>query len=563
MYRAFSAVFTDDGEFRGSVGANRDRMLEMSNLARKNGWGEISPRAFAGYDATTSYDAGAVSCLNQMLSLFSKIRGGHTPESEVRAYATFLEREKEIASTDLPLEAIVPGTCKTLASILYYASMKVRRVLSRVDPRQIRPAHGSGVSACGTKIRDRYRTPRFVESIDRVWAYTDYYFLDMEHVCSCLEEVYSMEDYVPVAKTILVPKDAKGPRLISCEPKETMWIQQGLMTALYTAIESHPMTRRSVNFTDQRHNQAAALRASKDKRHATLDLSEASDRLRLDVVEMLFPPNWRQALLACRSGSTMFPDGTVVPLAKHAPMGSAVCFPVMALSIWAVLAATLPQNCKILVYGDDIIVPTKYAELACEVLERIGLKVNVTKSYVAGPFRESCGIEAISGLDITPVRLRAIPADNSDSRARTIAFANNMFAKHGKELSWLTKLIHEWYDDVPERSHNPHTGEVIAIERLDGALLHSVSSVTITNKTLCGVLNVWDADNSHLRCRWNSKLQRKEYRYLHVEPLEIKYSTDDWCHLFRALVNPRARKAFGVDALSKRVRYKYRWASLV
>jgi hypothetical protein len=58
------------------------------------------------------------------------------------------------------------------------------------------------------------------------------------------------------------------------------------------------------------------------------------------------------------------------------------------------------------VYGDDIIVPTEMATSTMVTLETFGLRVNHSKSYCTGFFRESCGGDYYKGVDITPVYCR-------------------------------------------------------------------------------------------------------------------------------------------------------------
>jgi hypothetical protein len=59
------------------------------------------------------------------------------------------------------------------------------------------------------------------------------------------------------------------------------------------------------------------------------------------------------------------------------------------------------------VYGDDIIVGSDYAEHLSWVLGYVGFSVNPSKSFIDGPFRESCGGHYLVGVDVTPFYLRA------------------------------------------------------------------------------------------------------------------------------------------------------------
>jgi hypothetical protein len=70
---------------------------------------------------------------------------------------------------------------------------------------------------------------------------------------------------VPQARVCLVPKDSRGPRIISCEPAELMFIQQGIMRKLYSHLETHHLTAGQINFTDQSINRNLALLASNAK----------------------------------------------------------------------------------------------------------------------------------------------------------------------------------------------------------------------------------------------------------------------------------------------------------
>jgi hypothetical protein len=176
-------------------------------------------------------------------------------------------------------------------------------------------------------------------------------------------------------------------------------------------MEAHSLTSGLVNFTDQGINRYQAYRGSITRESSTLDLKDASDRVSLALVENLFPNNWVEALKACRSAMTELPNGDIVTLSKHAPMGSALCFPVMALCIWAILTATanmaqtahavkvsgrLSESRKrfnwaepVYVYGDDIICPTPFAEFGVLVLEVSALRSILTSHSYAASFERA------------------------------------------------------------------------------------------------------------------------------------------------------------------------------
>lgn len=55
------------------------------------------------------------------------------------------------------------------------------------------------------------------------------------------------------------------------------------------------------------------------------------------------------------------------------------------------------------VFGDDCVFPVAYAPQVFATLEWLGYRVNNTKSFVSGPFRESCGLDLVSGVNVRPL----------------------------------------------------------------------------------------------------------------------------------------------------------------
>jgi hypothetical protein len=308
-------------------------------------------------------------------------------------------------------------------------------------------------------------------------------------------------------------------------------------------------------------------------RLATLDLKDASDRLRLDVVQRLFPRNWADALTACRSGRTELPDGRLVTLSKHAPMGSAVCFPVMALTIWALLTAIAPRHARkdILVYGDDIVVPSFMAADATRVLEAVGLRININKSFSKGPFRESCGEEFVYGCRVTPVRLRMNLDDDTESLMSAMAFNNNMLESPTlSDNGWFLELLKDWYGPyrvpIALQPARKQVSWLDYVQRLNiGGVFRGVtlSGVAFTDDPQRVFLP--DGRRTRLHGR-NAKADKPAYgtrQYSLVVPVPsfVKYETGDWCHVLRSLTE-KSNRELGLDAIHNRIRFKRRWVSV-
>lgn len=213
-----------------------------------------------------------------------------------------------------------------------------------------------------------------------------------------------------VAKLTAVPKDSRGPRLICVHPKEAVWIEQGQRHILERAIERHPLTANRINFEDQRVNGRLALSSSLDQEYVTIDLKEASDRISEKLVHYLF--GYVGRVLCCsRASHVKLLDGRLLKLHMFAPMGNALTFPVESLVFWSLVRAGIlgrhGVSCdNVYVFGDDIIVPTKFYDGAIMGLIQAGLIPNESKTFRKGFFRESCGVDAYRGKDVTPYRMK-------------------------------------------------------------------------------------------------------------------------------------------------------------
>lgn len=258
----------------------------------------------------------------------------------------------------------------------------------------------------------------------------------------------------PIAKMLLVPKDSRGPRVISCEPVEHMYAQQSLKDYMVHAIENHPLTKGRVNFTDQTVNRELVSRHSVDKAYSTLDLKDASDMVPYGIVKDIFPREMFEYMDACRSEATESPTGgTIRVLNKWAPMGSALCFPVMAIYLYlgiihyvSIATRTPTSQLKpIYVYGDDIVCPTEYAQMAIRAIEILGLKVNEDKSFIDSNFLESCGMDSLFGNEVTPFRLKKLVDNSVKTSGREID--NPDFLVH---IVAIANLAHETYPALAE-----------------------------------------------------------------------------------------------------------------
>jgi hypothetical protein len=204
-----------------------------------------------------------------------------------------------------------------------------------------------------------------------------------------------------------------------------------------------------VRFRDQTHNQGLCLLGSEDGSLTTVDLSAASDRVTCHAVGQFFRlnPNLILALQCTRTrfiGQTINPsvDG-LIALRKFSTMGSACTFPVQSLLFLGICLAVVATQRRwrtgswnprwlsgeVAVFGDDLIIPTDSRELLFEALELLDFKVNLHKSYWNGNFRESCGVDAFRGVNVTPAYWRAPCNGKPESIESTIQVRNNFYRR--------------------------------------------------------------------------------------------------------------------------------------
>jgi hypothetical protein len=207
---------------------------------------------------------------------------------------------------------------------------------------------------------------------------------------------------VDMGSLSFVEKSAKTHRPIVVEPVLNGFWQLGVGDF----IRSRLLTYANLDLRDQQRNRDMAKRGSLDGSLATIDLSSASDTIAFSVVFDLLPEPWVDLLSKLRTGRITY-DGCQIELEKFSSMGNGFTFELETLIFWALASACTKlsggdQN-DVSVYGDDIIVPTQATEGLFAALSYCGFFVNYEKSFVDGPFRESCGADWLDGNDVRPI----------------------------------------------------------------------------------------------------------------------------------------------------------------
>lgn len=293
-----------------------------------------------------------------------------------------------------------------------------------------------------------------------------------------------------------VDKTAKTKRGICIEPGGNIFLQLGIAKHLRTGLrragiildptvsfslprwisgqdKGRPLTavRRQLRETDfagePLHKDLARI-SSFDDNYVTIDLSAASDSVCEVLVQILFPEDWYHLLDCTRSRYTQLPTGEWHKNHKFSSMGNGYTFELETLifsSLAYACGARPGVDC--FVYGDDIIVPKTAARDLIALLRFAGFTPNPKKTFIEGPFRESCGGDYLLGNDVRAYYLKEEPNEPSS----WIAFANGLRRVASKFDLDLTPVWRQIVDNIPSeaRSFGP--------EQLGDLVLHGPESL--------------------------------------------------------------------------------------
>lgn len=433
----------------------------------------------------------AIRSLFQISGLLKKVELECTPARVSAALDRYIDNDAFVQSHRVKVTREMRLAVTTMSDWLF--GDVFTKVSSDVDREELRPIHGPGAVVDKLKGNQKFK-PRLQSWPDQLesvfpkgrYAYNSYtnYFLE-----EAVESGNAVPGAVIPVKVITVPKTLSTPRIIAIESTAMQYAQQGLHDSFFRHVDRSSIGK-IMSWKDQEPNQLLALRGSypmpeilnRKSLHvgfATLDLSDASDLVDSQLVRDVFRdyPLLLEAVMAMRSPQASV-LGKVIDLSKYASMGSALCFPIESI-IFTILAfigirkvypTIRPENLikefsgLVRVYGDDIVVPVRAAQSVVKTLEAYGLRVNNTKSFWTGMYRESCGKEYFAGLDVTIAKVRTeLPSTRKPISGQereivsTVALRNNLYKRGYLEVaSWLDtildKVLHGHYPIVLDSS---------------------------------------------------------------------------------------------------------------
>ncbi len=470
----------------------------------------------------------AIWAIRQICRLVSKLRLPATRKRVKKALARFADVEKEIRTHAENTETFAE-IFKKVSAIVWMDILSGDSIRSSYS--EYHPRHGRGTTAEAINGNDKYHFRHWPLRLEREFPFTEFGVSNILNDCagSALSSVTYLlpRDETPV-KVVPVPKTARTPRIIAMEPVCMQYMQHAIGDWVRPRIQNlGRFTAGHVNFTDQSINNQLARVGSRNGYYATLDLSDASDRVTCKHVELMLRsvPWFKRQVFSCRSTRAILPGGITMPLRKFASMGSDLCFPMESMVFFLTVVSSkihrsgrtvcprevLKASRDVYVYGDDIIVSAHMAPLVVEDLELFGFKVNAAKSFWTGKFRESCGGDYYDGVAVKPVYMRRkLPDHKADVNgiAATVEFANQLYWAG----LWATARMVR-----------------LAVERLLGPL---------PSKLVADQVLGWESfSNARSFQAWDDSLQRPRVRGWVVVPRRRADVLDD---------DPALLKCFGI-----------------
>jgi len=441
------------------------------------------PRLFGGFLAHVFDEHGAVlpindrqiesiSAIRQLSAFCGKVELPCSNARNVKTLEDFVTADEATGEWDDTHDWEFLADFRRIASLLYGDVLS--SLSQKLADGNIVPKHGPGSTADRLRGNAKYDLSYWPERLEHVFPYTEFGRASLNRGLPPEGVTFASEDDELPSRVILVPKTLKAPRIIAAEPTALQYMQQAVAKPLASLLEEDRLIGGMVGFTDQTLNQDMARTGSSSGKLATLDMSEASDRVSVSQALALveYHPWVREAFEATRSTCARLPNGRVMPIRKFAAMGSALCFPVEAMCFLTCVFMGIERQLisqgsgkhlskadirryrgSVRVYGDDIIIPVDSVPFVTETFSLMGWKVNAAKSFWTGQFRESCGGDYYAGEDVTPVRVRsAFPESRQDSSevVSLVALRNHMYDRgYWKTARWLDIRVEKFLPHYP------------------------------------------------------------------------------------------------------------------
>lgn len=324
------------------------------------------------------------------------------------------------------------------AMILHSARQWCAKILGSCTYSNLGFSPGASTALKGKEahILGKLRTPP--HSTHRAWSHViEAVLADMPHyalACGLLERDRTSVK-LDASKVLVhdsnvfesVPKDWRSDRGICIEPPGNMLLQKGYGAQIRDRLR---LFGYDLETLQEKHGELARVSSLTDS-YSTIDLASASDTVSREFVREVLPNDWYNALDILRCQRTTiksnYGPSTVISNEKFSSMGNGFTFELETLLFLCIGLAVREihgsPGMALSVYGDDIIIDKRLSNELITQLTFLGLSVNSDKTFIEGPFKESCGYDYLNGLSVRPVFIKELPEDEI---LQLVAFANRI-----------------------------------------------------------------------------------------------------------------------------------------
>lgn len=400
-----------------------------------NGHGNLTP-----YENISEYRA-----FFQANALFSKADDlPPLPGLAEKALQDFLDCEKHNRETNIRF------LCKEVNSpLIYQTSRLLAEILgehSELDMAQnLRFGPGVSSSCRGLKATIAHKleadiicTPRSLPIVERTFRHFFQYYYNLKPIVASEQYNYFTT----------VPKTFKQERGICIGQHGNIVVQLAYGAQLRQRFRKYVDLDKAADFHQY-------LVEKKWREIATIDLRSASQMIARRAVQAVWPETWLSVMDDLREEYTLLPDGTKNYNQHYSAMGNGFTFEMESLLFYCLAkAAMLNAGMKwkyLSVFGDDIIVDKECGPIVVQALKDFGFVPNDDKTYLDGPFKESCGVDTLRGRNVRPVFLRN--TKNGKSIEVLYKLANNisrMAANSGHGICLDSSFYRAWIRVIRE-----------------------------------------------------------------------------------------------------------------
>ena len=367
---------------------------------------DVSYEAFVGHPKPDVQMDVPVYCQHaQLEALFKKDQDLTSPiNQEQAALSSFFESEESCQTVNFNLtNGCIPARINgpDASAILHYAREKIASILGDVPAlSDLDLSFGPGAStSCRKMTSARYKLsadPSISNSLIANKLLFKELLAELPHIAAA-DTTWRVQP----GKLEFVPKNYKTLRSICLEPTYTSMIQRGVGTLMKQKLK-----RCGIDLYDQSINRdRARMGSTSEHDYCTIDLERASDSVASQLVAELVPFEWYDLLSSIRSDFIELPDGSITEIHKFSSMGNGYTFELESMIFYALsfgISRHYNLSFDLTVYGDDIVTNKALADRILDLFPVFGFSVNVEKSFLDGPFRESCGFDALHGIDVRP-----------------------------------------------------------------------------------------------------------------------------------------------------------------